>query len=200
MGYVYPDLVLIHSDSENKLSAVFLVVEIKALPNVDWNTTAGKDRASALLTKATKQAQTQAKLAFLQHKDQSSIQAFLACGVWWLTIRYSRSEILNAPAEPQRTSRRGGPSRDQGTKRSRRSRKKHKSNKKTKGMDFPWRVCTFVFTTVSQIHTAQMRVAPTAPLGGCARESQIHKARLPLTKKTMMTIIRWPETIFRTGR
>lgn len=157
LEYVYPDLVCILS--KDKVGAVFLVGEIKALPNVDWNTAAGKKSASSLLARAMKQARTQARLAFQEHKDQSFIQGFLACGVWWLAVSYSRSDVLGTPVRTSQDDgapRHSGPSYNQGKKRPRRS-VGNKPNKKTKGMDFERcmyaRFCSYTVLQMRAIQT-----------------------------------------------
>ena len=130
LGFVYPDFVLLlPSDGSGE---IFLIVEIKPLSRAGWNTEMSKRRAAMSLAKAMAQTRIQARMAFLQHKDQSSIQAFLACGVWWLAIRYLRSEVLSEDS-PAPASSADNSSQKLRRKRHPRRSRRNKRNKKTKG-------------------------------------------------------------------
>ncbi|PIL30768.1 hypothetical protein GSI_06936 [Ganoderma sinense ZZ0214-1] len=90
--YVLPDFVLICTSVYGE--GVFMVIEVKALRGVSWNTIQGREKAVDVILQATDQVENQARLAFLRHPRQRFIRAVIACAVWWRPVLYDRYDFF----------------------------------------------------------------------------------------------------------
>ncbi|KAM5542113.1 hypothetical protein V8D89_004196 [Ganoderma adspersum] len=91
--YVLPDFVLICTSVYGE--EVFMVVEVKALRGVSWNSVEGRERATDIIVQTRKQVHNQAKLAFLRHPHQRRIRVIVVCAVWWYTRIYDRNDFFD---------------------------------------------------------------------------------------------------------
>ncbi|KAI1787558.1 hypothetical protein LXA43DRAFT_1028749 [Ganoderma leucocontextum] len=97
MHYALPDYVLLsHSQGANgeQEDQLVLVIEIKALGEVDPDTQAGRETAESIFQRTWKQRENQARLAFRSHPSQQDVHIVMASGPWFALYIYERSQLV----------------------------------------------------------------------------------------------------------